>query len=741
VNQARGAILAAARIVAVTASAFAQALAPDDGAAEPTFSSPHAQALLEHEDAPTHPDLLATPETPVLPLLAPRTVRPCETIFGYLPYWESSANIHWNLLTHLACFSVEVNSDGSLGNLHSWPWTTLINTAHANGVKVILVATCFSDSSISTLINNTTYKNNFFANIRAKMIQGSADGLNIDFEGNGTWIDQINTFMAELTTYLHAQIPGCEVTFAGPSINWAGWDLPGLATSCDGIFIMGYAFNGSWSTYSGANAPLSGGTYNITNVVTTQYYPVTQVCPEKLILGLPYYGHHWTTATGDARAAVVDFIGSTRFTNDQPNSQTYGRLWDTYTQTPWYRYQLSGVWHQVWYDDAQSLGLKYQLAQDHQLQGVGMWALNYDGARPELWNELQSRFVTNCCADQTLATEVDLLTDDFDAGTSAANWRLFASSTDYTADFAFDYSTRGIPPAPHSSGTTRGLKFTVNKNDAVAATSAVSVYPTGRTFSGNYALRCDVWINYNGGAGGGTGSTEFFLAGVNASGTRVNWSGNAASDGFTFAVDGEGGASNDYRAYAGATEYTTASGVYVAKSQDHTDALYKLLFPNPPFETLGVPGKQWVELEIRQQDGVLEWRLDGVKLAAIASPSPAYGNVMLGYMDPYTALASPLTDSFVIFDNVRVVQLAESDCNGNGLPDACEAIAAGDYNADGFVNIADFTVLAACAAGPGYAPIPPSLTCTPVCRAAFDFDADGDIDLADLAAIQRAYRP
>src|SRR6478735_4802565 len=33
---------------------------------------------------------------------------PCKTIFGYLPYWEIAANIRWNLLTHLACFSVDL---------------------------------------------------------------------------------------------------------------------------------------------------------------------------------------------------------------------------------------------------------------------------------------------------------------------------------------------------------------------------------------------------------------------------------------------------------------------------------------------------------------------------------------------------------------------------------------------------------------------------------------------------------
>jgi spore germination protein YaaH len=185
-------------------------------------------------------------------------------------------------------------------------------------------------------------------------------------------------------------------------VNWGGWDLPGLAASCDGIFIMGYAFWGSWSSTSGPNAPLTGGTYNITNTVLTQYGTVTQNNPEKLILGVPYYGHHWTTTSSGARSSVISFQGSTRFFDDEPDSQVYGLLWEGQSQTPWYRWKQGSTWHQVWFDNATSLGLKYDLAIDNNLQGVGMWALGYDGARPELWDLLEQKY-GGCgyCCDYT----------------------------------------------------------------------------------------------------------------------------------------------------------------------------------------------------------------------------------------------------------------------------------------------------------------------------------------------------
>src|SRR6185312_11753279 len=91
----------------------------------------------------------------------------------------------------------------------------------------------------------------------------------------------------------------------------------------------------------------------------------------------------------------------------------------------------------------------------------------------------------------------------------------------------------------------------------------------------------------------------------------------------------------------------------------------KLLFPPPQFETPGVPGKQWVQLEVRQRTNdtgtlVVTWLINGYVIAehsAGVSFSQTAGTVMIGTMDPFSSIASPKEDNFVIFDNVRVVNL------------------------------------------------------------------------------------
>ena len=270
-----------------------------------------------------------------------------------------------------------------------------------------------------------------------------------------------------------------------------------------------------------------------------------------------------------------------------------------------------------------------------------------------------------------------LFADNFDTDT-ATNWNVLWGAAngipDYTVNFTFDYGatpytfngvTALIPPAPNSpDGSTRGVRLAVN-NDATAATAAVNLYPKNFSVSNNFALKFDLWMNYPGMAGGtnSTGSTQFAQFGINHSGTNVNWAAPAASasDGQWFAVDGEGGTSADYRAYVGGTNnpaVDVAAGSGMGAS-NNVAGIYQNLFPAARFETTGSPGKNWVEVEIRQTDNVIAWFMDGTVIAQLTNSSRfTSGNIMLGLMDVFSSIADPARDSFVIFDNVRVENLA-----------------------------------------------------------------------------------
>ncbi|MCD6233911.1 MAG: T9SS type A sorting domain-containing protein [Candidatus Marinimicrobia bacterium] len=319
-------------------------------------------------------------------------------VFGYLPYWERTSApqyFRYNLLSQIAVFGWTVGPAGNLTPPSGWPydWAAMINKAHQYGVKVVMCMIEFDDDEMHTLITNQSNTRNFINNVISEMETYQLDGVNIDFEGpkNEDRGAVINTFMKQLTDSVHTRLgTEYEVSFAGPAVNWGErWNLAGLADACDYIFIMGYSFWGSWSSTAGPTAPLSGTSNNITTTVTDDYGSAD---PGKLILGVPYYGNRWQTADGSEGSASVDYIGSLFYRSAKDLFSRHGKIWSVTYQVPWGKYISDSQWYQFWCDDAQSLGLKYNLVDAHALRGSGMWALGYDGVNMELWNLLAERY-------------------------------------------------------------------------------------------------------------------------------------------------------------------------------------------------------------------------------------------------------------------------------------------------------------------------------------------------------------
>ncbi len=269
--------------------------------------------------------------------------------------------------------------------------------------------------------------------------------------------------------------------------------------------------------------------------------------------------------------------------------------------------------------------------------------------------------------------------DTFDTN-SAARWQVNKSSTDTRVTFNYDYSTMGIPSAPHSTGgSTRGLRMEANMT--AGAVAALSLSPTNQSFAGDYRLRFDLWMNANGPfPDGGNGSSQHATAGVGTAGNRVEWTGSGSTaDGCYFAVDGEGQAgdtsttSGDFCAYVGTSLQSATNGVYAAgtdsNSKGNLNAYYIAAFPGgetaPAWQqsnyaqqtgpiTNGALGFAWREVIVSRRGNTVDWAIDGIRLATITNASFTASNVFIGYWDMFTSLSDNTNLSFGLVDNVRV---------------------------------------------------------------------------------------
>lgn len=289
----------------------------------------------------------------------------------------------------------------------------------------------------------------------------------------------------------------------------------------------------------------------------------------------------------------------------------------------------------------------------------------------------------------TAGTPLLPYSDDFDTDTTA-NYATFEESGGGTPDagvtFLYDYSTftgvdtaaTTIPPSPNGSGTSLGLRLEVNNFDAVADTSAVNVYPIGLDIPAgtNYRMTFDAFIMYNGDAGGGTGSTEELIAGLNTSGTKTNWRSGTDTDGVFVTVTGEGGSATDYGLWNGVasaapTQRPETDGFHTLGDDNAapvTGAPYDAYFPSPPFETAGAVGKQWVEVALSSINGAISWTIDGNSIVGFPNDTSWVSGIpFIGYADPFSSIATPSSDNFAVIDNLLIEEIIQTNVGGYEL--------------------------------------------------------------------------
>jgi len=284
---------------------------------------------------------------------------------------------------------------------------------------------------------------------------------------------------------------------------------------------------------------------------------------------------------------------------------------------------------------------------------------------------------TATIVDDELPAETILFADDFNTDTSA-NWMLLYASTnaadnDYSAIFNYDYSQHPygpmIPPAPRSGTDTHGLFLQVNKGDATEAAAALNLYPRNQNFTGNFAVRFDMYL-----IAPDTATTEYALFGINHSGNQTNWFRNSAAgfagvdpvgwtfDGLFYGVETDAAALGDYVLYSA----PTTAGRNPTALNSRSASTLTGIFKKPPYGYAGSPGNLsgsstpcWSEVEISQVGNLVTLKINQTEIFSYTNNTAfTSGNIMIGHCDAYDSAAT--YDGGVIYDNVRVIRLPTS---------------------------------------------------------------------------------
>jgi hypothetical protein len=327
--------------------------------------------------------------------------------------------------------------------------------------------------------------------------------------------------------------------------------------------------------------------------------------------------------------------------------------------------------------------------------------------------------------DDELPAETVLFADNFDTDTSA-NWTAkfgtaIGSPVDYTNKFNLDYSVLNIPP-PAKTTTTRGLLVSVNKLDATAMAAGVNFYPNGQQFSGNYALRFQMYIEGITGAG----TTEHALFGLNHSGMMTNWFRNQSPgvpagwqfDGLWCQVVADASGLGDY-----VLNSAPAVGTILAPTARASRLASSLtgIFKAPPYRLAGSPSsyapsslRNWVDVELRQLNTLVSLYINRTLIFSYTNAtSSTNGTIMLGYDDAYGSIGGGTGNTtlslggYVIYDNVRVVRIGSPVITGINLAGSNATIT---FSSDNGESVSQFVLQTAASVTGPYADSPATIT-------------------------------
>jgi len=341
-------------------------------------------------------------------------------VFGFLPYWELSnaASIDMSTLTTLAWFGVEAGRDGRLIReeadgepTRGWAgWTSdsfaaVRERARASGVRVVLTVERFSWSAAGKretkqLLSDPEARRTLADEIIEAVTEADAGGVNLDFEPlPRTARGEFVRLVRQVRRAFDRVDPSLQLTFdLMPDVE--SFPLQRLVAddAADAAVLMGYEYRTPGSKVAGSVAPLR--VKDGLDVRKSVQIALKKAPADKVILAMPWYGRAWSTRSGElgsrTRSAKRFLDPTTAFYRvSAPRAATAGRQWDAKQGSAWSVYRSRACetcpvsWRQLWYEDVDSVLAKVGLARRKGLRGVGIWALGYDGDRPELWAALR----------------------------------------------------------------------------------------------------------------------------------------------------------------------------------------------------------------------------------------------------------------------------------------------------------------------------------------------------------------
>ncbi|MBE5827629.1 MAG: chitinase [Butyrivibrio sp.] len=264
------------------------------------------------------------------------------------------------------------------GDVRSFGSASYVNAAHDMGLEVWGLLDNFTggaDVSTSEVLRHSDSRANAIAQTIGYAKELGLDGINLDFESVPSEDGQsFVEFVRELSIACRKEGLVFSIDNYVPMNFNDYYDLEEQGVVADYVIIMGYDEHYAGSPEAGSVASLK---YVETGIINT----LKEVDASKVINAVPFYTRIWHNSNGTITSEAVgmktaqDYISnhSIELTWDASCGQNYGE----YTGN-------DGVLHQIWMEDATSIGQKIDSMKANNIAGIAAWSLGME--TPDVWD-------------------------------------------------------------------------------------------------------------------------------------------------------------------------------------------------------------------------------------------------------------------------------------------------------------------------------------------------------------------
>lgn len=241
--------------------------------------------------------------------------------------------------------------------------------AKENGYQIWPIVTNGIDSvnylpaDTSAMLNSEQNRENFIKNLLNLAKQHNLDGINIDFESMKEEDRLVYTqFIRELAPVFRSE--GIKVSVDMYFVSYI--DRKGIGAASDYVILMGYDQRGNWSSESGSISEIPWVEGNIESLINSSNIP-----PEKIILGVPFYTRLWTEKSGSSKPTTK--VYDMNDCQDLLKSRKLIAKYDEKSGQNYVEYSKGSMTYKLWLEDETSMKNRINIINKYNLAGISGW--------------------------------------------------------------------------------------------------------------------------------------------------------------------------------------------------------------------------------------------------------------------------------------------------------------------------------------------------------------------------------